>query len=364
MKSKIRIIYFLSGIKSGGVEQFLINYCSRLDKKEYELIVVYQHEPVQVCLNKLESAGCKAIRITARSENFLANIIDSYKIIKELQPDIVHSNMNLMNFCSNLPAKWLKVPVRISHSHIAEKNISLLYRLILSISRKLIKYSSNILFSCGKEASQYLYKTEKDVYMINNAIDIRMFENNNSFYDEYRKSNRVIIGHVGRFTKQKNHKRMINIFYEFMKLEPNSLLLLAGMGELEEEVKQQVKKLNIERNVVFLGAISDMSKFYNTIDLFLLPSLYEGFPVVALEVQAAGVKSLFSDTIDKKIKITNLVNFYSLKNNDKEWANEMERIIGSDVKDDYYKKLTNSGYNVDVEAKKLDELYKKFVNED
>ena len=97
---KIKILHFVSGLISGGVEQMLYNYCKFMDHEKYEFVIVYQHVPVLTCIEKMESIGCKTIRITARSENFIKNIKDSIDVIQSEKPDIVHAHMNLMNFCA------------------------------------------------------------------------------------------------------------------------------------------------------------------------------------------------------------------------------------------------------------------------
>lgn len=114
---KIKVMHFVAGLKSGGVEQMLCNYCAELNNGNcsYEFVVVYQHEAVESCKEKIEEAGCRTRRITARSENFVKNLIESYRLIKEEQPDIVHAHMNLVNFCALYPAKLSGIKVRISH---------------------------------------------------------------------------------------------------------------------------------------------------------------------------------------------------------------------------------------------------------
>ena len=179
MKNKITVMHFVSGFTSGGVEQMLYNYCRFMDKDKYEFIIVYQHEPVQDCLEKMESIPCRAIRITARNENFIKNITDAYKLMKKYKPDIVHAHMNLMNFCALLPAKFAGVKIRISHSHIAEKNKSVIYRVMAYICKKLNVWNATALMACGSEAGYYMYgknKMEKNqVLIIKNAIDLEYY---------------------------------------------------------------------------------------------------------------------------------------------------------------------------------------------
>lgn len=361
MNRKITIMHFVSGLVSGGVEQMLINYCSEMDKNQFEFIVVYQHEPVEVCIDKIKQAGCKTYRITGRNENFLKNIIDSYKIIKKYRPDIVYAHMNLMNFCATIPAAILKVSVRISHSHIAEKNKSILYKVMSFICKKLIAISSTTYFACGEDAGKYMYGKKK-FSVIRNAVDFNKYsKTKDNLRNELKIENKFVIGHVGRFTEQKNHKRLIDIFQSYLKINKNSVLLLAGTGELQTEIQEYVKRLHLEDKVYFLGVVYDMRLFYSTIDFFILPSLYEGFPVVALEVQVAGIWSVMSDKIDKKVQITELVSLLPLEKSDDEWAKAIHNILLNEHPTDNIKQLTEAGYDIVVEAKRLEKKYKSLI---
>ena len=177
---KIKVMHFVSGLVSGGVEQMLCNYCEELSNSEnYEFIVVYQHEAVNSCKEKIEDAGCRVKRITARSESFIKNIVESYLIIKEEKPDVVHAHMNLMNFCALYAAKCAGIKIRISHSHIAEKNKNLGFKIMALLCKKLCICSATMLLACGKEAGEYLYGEKRmksgRVKVVENAIDIRKY---------------------------------------------------------------------------------------------------------------------------------------------------------------------------------------------
>jgi len=158
---KIKILHFVSGLISGGVEQMLYNYCKFMDHEKYEFVIVYQHVPVLTCIEKMESIGCKTIRITARSENLIKNIKDSIDVIQSEKPDIVHAHMNLMNFCALYAAKKCGVKVRISHSHIAEKNKGIMFNMMANVFKQMcIKYATAY-FACGEEAGLYMYGKKK-----------------------------------------------------------------------------------------------------------------------------------------------------------------------------------------------------------
>lgn len=222
---KIKILHFVSGLISGGVEQMLYNYCKFMDHEKYEFVIVYQHVPVLTCIEKMESIGCKTIRITARSENFIKNIKDSIDVIQSEKPDIVHAHMNLMNFCALYAAKKCGVKVRISHSHIAEKNKGIMFNMMANVFKQMcIKYATAY-FACGEEAGLYMYGKKKmeagEVTIIQNAIDLQYFSKNKELNEHFRQTNNLngkfIVGHIGRFSQQKNHNKLIDIFNEILK---------------------------------------------------------------------------------------------------------------------------------------------------
>lgn len=362
--SKIKVLHFVAGLVSGGVEQMLCNYCGAMDNDKYEFVVVYQHEAVTSCKEKIEEVGCRTIRITARSENFFKNIVDSYNIIKQEQPDIVHAHMNLMNFCALFAAKIARVDVRISHSHIAEKNKSVVFKIMASVCKLLCTIAATDLMACGEEAGTYLYGKKrmkaKKVKIIENAVNLNYYNIDADERKKERSNNGLkdafVVGHVGRFSYQKNHEKLIQIFYELKKLKPEAVLMLVGTGELEDEVKSKVEKLNLTNSVIFYGTTKDMKKVYSLLDFFVLPSRYEGFPVVSVEIQAARIPALFSDAIAPTCKLTDLIEFVSLNESDEIWAKSILQFF--EKKHDADLTMLKEKYDVKENAKKLDNYYK------
>lgn len=360
---KVKVMHFVSGLVSGGVEEMLCNYCKHMDSEKYEFIVVYQHAPVDVCKKKIEASGCRTIRITARNENFFRNIIDSIEVIKSERPDIVHAHMNLMNFCALYAARRNKVSVRISHSHIAEKDKSFMFNIMAAICKKLCVNFSTALFTCGLEAGNYLYgkklMSTGQVRLVENAIDLTYFKRNEKvrkeIRDKYNLNSNFVVGHVGRFSHQKNHERLLKIFYELLKLKDDSILLLIGTGELFDDIKKQVGLLGIENKVIFLGTTDEMNKMYNMMDVFVLPSRFEGFPVVSIEVQAAELPAVFSDTIAPTCKITDSIEFMSLNQSDDEWAKKI-LFVAENKADSNLEKLYQK-FDIKMKALELNEYY-------
>ena len=161
--------------------------------------------------------------------------------------------------------------------------------------------------------------------LIPNAINMDKFKYSNAIRQEVRKelgiNNQLVIGNVGRFNLQKNHCFLLDIFNEIHEVFPNTLLLLVGNGELEKKIKEKIDELNLNSNVKLLGIRNDVDRIYQAMDLFVMPSLFEGLPLTGVEAQASKLKCFFSDVITREVAITDNVKFISLKLTAKEWAN-------------------------------------------
>ena len=234
-------------------------------------------------------------------------------LFRKNQYRIVHSNVNTLSVFPLYAAKKAGVPVRISHSHSTSNAREWKRNIIKNILRPFSKRYATDYFACSELAGRYLFgnKTfdQGKVKIIHNAIDLDKFK----FDPEARKKLRkeldidektIVIGHVGRFVKQKNHDFLIDVFNEYHAKTPDSKLLLIGTGPLEEKIKAKVKKLNLENSVLFLGQRNDTNKLYSVMDVFCLPSLYEGLPVVGVEAQAAGLLCIVSNKVSKETKVT------------------------------------------------------------
>ncbi len=224
-----------------------------------------------------------------------------------------------------------------------------------------MKYKSNVNFACSTEAGIYLFGKKRKFEFIPNAIDLEKFEYNEQTRKEIRKEldleGKLVIGNVGRFNLQKNHSFLLDIFNEIVKKNKDSILLLIGTGELEENIKQKIKELKLEKRVKLLGVRKDVNKLYQAMDIFLMPSLFEGLPLTGVEAQASKLKCYFADTITKEVIISNNVKFLSLKLTPEQWADKI-------VQDAKYERnnveILNQDFNIKILAKNMEEKYQKY----
>ena len=301
----------------------------------------------------------------------ITNFIKAYKqldnFFKSNKYDIIHCNMPNMAFIYFYFAKKYNIKVRILHSHQNKYSDNILHSIrnypLVAIGKKMATNS----IACSKLAGEFLFKNEK-FDILNNAIDVEKFIYNEQTRNKIRKElgiqNKFVIGHVGRLTAQKNQKFLIEIYNEIYKRNKESVLLIIGNGKLEQKLKEQVKKLHIENNVIFLNNINNVNEYYQAMDVFVMTSLYEGLPVVGIEAQTSGLKTFFSTNITKEASIDNkLTKFISLNCDVKYWATEILKCNNNYKREDMSKIVTEKGYNMKQQANKLMNLYKEYLRE-
>jgi len=253
----------------------------------------------------------------------------------------------------------------IAHSHNTDGNLNLknfLYKL-MSISTR---YIADYFFACSLAAGKDRYGKNivnnlDKFHILNNAIDTERFMFDLDLRAKVRNefnisSDKIVIGHIGRFQPQKNHSFLIDIFKCIVEKNNNSVLLLCGVGELKNEIYQKVKTLGIENNVIFLGLRPDIERVCQAFDIFLFPSLYEGLPVTLVEIQAAGVPCVISDVITKEVCITNIVKMISLNEDPEIWADEVLRYSDS-IKSDTSEQIKSAGFDIKETALWLQNFY-------
>ena len=223
----------------------------------------------------------------------------------------------------------------------------------------MIKKLATIFWACSKSAGKWLYGDKIKFDIINNAINVDKFKYNEIIRNNIRKNlkieNKFVIGHVGRFSEQKNHLYIINIFKEVLEKEKNAILLLIGSGNLLEECKRVAKDMNIDKNILFLGEKNNIQDYYQVMDIFILPSLFEGLPIVGIEAQANGLPCIFSNTITNEVKCNKNVEFIGINDNEiKTWRDEVLKLKQSGRNFD----LSNiKKYDIKQQTIKLEEKY-------
>lgn len=365
MQDPIRILQIVPNMQQGGLENFIMNIYRNIDKQKVQFDFLVHYQKRQFFDDEIVSMGGRIYRFSLRDNNNILKYIKElnkfYKIHKEYK--VIHCHMSSIGFINFLVAKKNGIKVRIAHSHnsLTDKSIKGVIKRIMMLP---YKYISTLNYACSKDAGKYLYGN-KEYIIIPNAIDTYKFKFSECKRNEYRKKLNIddkqfVIGHIGRFNIQKNHKFIINVFNEYLKINNKAILLLIGAGELLNEVKKLCKNLSIEKNVIFMNNIKNIYDYYNVMDLFILPSFFEGLPLVAIEAQANGLICLFSDNVTEETKVSDKVEYLKLDCNI--WVKKISEYAKKNQENriNSYKKILHSKFEIKKLAKKMETDYIHF----
>lgn len=364
-KSPVRVAQIIGKWVGGGVEAVVMNYYRNIDHQKIQFDFICDEDSTNIPYEEIENLGGKVILIPPY-QKVLKYHKELKRVLKEGKYKIVHSHINTLSVFSLFAAKCAGVPVRIAHSHSTTNKKEKKKNLIKQVLRPFSKLFATDYMCCSELAGRWLFGNKEydngNVYLLNNAIDLDKFKYDEEKRKEKRKElniedSTLVIGHVGRFVEQKNHRFLIDIFNEVHKQKENSILLLAGQGPLMEEMKEKVKTLGIEASVKFLGQRNDINELYQAFDIFCLPSLYEGLPVVGVEAQATGLLCILSDDMTKETKVLNTTRFMSLEKNAKEWASIILNNYNRFERTNAVEEITKNNFNIRNEAKNLENVY-------
>lgn len=366
----IRIPQIVGKWLGGGIEAVVISEYLAMDKSKIQFDFICDEDSTNIPYDLIEKNGGRVIIIPPYQKAFKYHK-ELKKVLKENNYKIVHSHISTMSVFSLFAAKCAGVPVRIAHSHSTTNKKEKKKNLMKQVLRPFSKVFATNYMCCSELAGRWLFGNKEydkgNVYLLNNAIDLDKFKYDEKLRKKKRKElgikdDTLVIGHIGRFVAQKNHTFLIDIFNEIYKKNNNSILLLAGQGPLMEDIKNKVKDLNLDDSVKFLGQRNDANELYQAFDVFLLPSLYEGLPVVGVEAQAAGLLCYLSDDMTKETKVLDITKFMSLNNTPEEWADNILDDIKKYKRIDTSKEMTAKNFNIKEEAKKLEEYYLNLYN--
>lgn len=363
----VNILEVLGQRPVGGVGSFLINYQSHFQGDEVHLdYLMFDDIATGAFDEKVREMGSNVFvlpRVTSMSIVKVIKELDHFFGSSSQKYKAIHLHAANMSFFVLPIARKYNIRYRIVHSHstVYSDNKMKAFRNMLLCSQ--LKKQANIYCACSKLAGEFLFGKEniEKVHIFNNAVDIEKFKYNESIRKKTRNSlcldDSFVIGHVGNFVEVKNHRFLVELFAEVKKKIPYAKLLLVGSGPLEVEIKQYCTALGIQDSVLFLGYRNDVPDLLQAMDVFVLPSLFEGLPVIGIEAQASGLPLIVSDSVTEELGVAN-VTFLPLNSGKTEWSNELLRIHAQRVDRTYsYNLLKERGFEISDAAKKLESFY-------
>ena len=359
-ENKIKVCHIVSGFDYGGVENVIYNYYKNINHNNFSNSIISHNKINKNNSDMFKNYNFKFYEVTPKSENMFKNFFQLMKIIHKINPDIIHVHMSESSFLALFIALLCGVKIRICHAHT---NVDLNSK-TGKIEKLFCNLFANEYFSCSYEAAKNLFNNRnmKKVVIIKNAFDIEKFDYNEKIRKELRKKYKVdndfVLGHVGRFSKEKNHKKVITVFRELLKRNNNAKLLLIGDGETKKDVINNI--LDIKEKVIIIDSTNEIEKYYQMIDALILPSLSEGLGIVIIEAQVSGLNCFVANNISKDVIQTDNVTFIDINRDDKVWADEISKV---DIKKrkSQLKRMLKSDYNLKNNERKLEEYYINYI---
>lgn len=356
----IRVLQVIHSMHLGGAENFIMNVYRSIDRSQiqFDFLVNCPGE----FDSEIENMGGKIWMIPY--VNKVGPMIYRLELknffSQHLDYQIVHSHLDMVSGEVIACAKKAGIKCCLTHSHNTDTTGNLAVKALKRFYQRKIGRYVDVRMACSEQAGKWLYG-DSDFVVVNNAIELDKF----AYRDEYRRAFRekygiseyaCVIGHVGRFSKVKNHVFLVRLFEEYVKQHKDAILLLCGDGEEKAAIQHMIEVSGIAEHVIFFDAATDVYQMYSVMDVFVFPSLFEGMSLALLEAQANGLPVVASDSIDPKSALTENVRFVSLQADQDLWAQEIEaaRLRG---RRDEKEKLIKAGFDIHTTAAMLQDYY-------
>ncbi len=364
MSKPIKVLQFSLSDNIGGIETLLRNLYKQFDHNEIQFDFVTTYD-CPVYKQEFLDSGAKVYKLPSQ-KNFIAYYYALKKLIKENDYHIIHVNKNSSaDITPFVIGHHLRVPMVIAHAHNTKSTAGVLADIVSFFNRgKMDRYMTTA-FASSEPAAEWMfgknYCRNHEVPILKNGIDISDFSFNPDKRSEIEKrlslSGKFVVGHVGKFSRRKNHDFLLDVFKIIHERQPNSVLMLVGTGPLMADVRQKAQKLGILDSVMFMGAQNNINEYYQAMDAFVLPSFAEDLPVAAIEAQASGLPLFVSDTIDSELEITDSIKWLSLSQPAEIWADMILNTCECFNRTNQDDALRAAGYDIKETAEKLKEIY-------
>lgn len=322
---KLRVLQIIPNFGVGGAEKLVLNYLKYFNKDTVQIKAISLYPNQDTVYDKYIRENKLDVIYLDKKAGFDFSMIRKIdKVIREFKPHIIHSHLYTMKYIILPGIKNKKIKKYHTIHTEPEKESGFLNRLCNRIAFKFFNF---VPIALTEEMANKVnsYYGVSNTLIFKNGIDLDNFRNIKETKEEIRNElgiskDAFVIGHVGRFIEAKNHNFLIEIFNRLLSLDSNSCLLLVGDGELRKNVEVKVKSMNLENKIKFLGIRKDINRILKAMDVFVFPSLYEGFPVTLIEAQAVGVRCVISDRIDKRTILSENTICVSLESSIDEWC--------------------------------------------
>lgn len=364
-----KICVFCETWESGGIESFLNNMISRMDRSGLEIHLVAARISESVFTSPLQTLGVRFIQLSGSPRRVFSNHRLFRQLLRREHYDLVHLNLfQGMSLCYARIAREEGIPVRIAHSHNTALRKSALRPLKLLLHRlyaERFAAEATAFWACSRPAAEFLFPERllqaRGFRFIPNGIDTERFALRPQRRDEVRRElgveNAFLLGSVGRLCYQKNQQFALEVFEHLLSLRPDSMLLLVGDGPDLDELRQRAAALHLSDRVIFYGTSSQVEELFWAMDAFIFPSRFEGLGIVAVEAQAAGLPALCSEHVPEEAAVTPLFRRAALTDGAAAWARILAE-LHPENRDNMASQVAAAGFDVRDVARLIENEYR------
>lgn len=356
----IRILQIVNIMDRAGLENVLMNYYRNIDRSTIQFDFLVHRDKKGAYDDEILSLGGK---IYHAPRLYPQNYVKYFQFMNDFfknHPEyvIVHSHIDALSSFPLYAAKKANIPVRIAHSHSSKLDHDLKYP-IKKIALMMINRVATNYFSCSNVAGKFMFGNSNFKIMYN-AIDLLKYQYNDSVRKKIRNQlklgDSLVVGHVGRFYYVKNQLFLLDVFKKINDCCEKSVLLLVGDGPDLKKIHKKIIELQLQDKILILSNRDDVNELYQAMDVFVMPSLFEGLPMVGVEAQASGLPCFFSGSISNEVLLTSNSQMISLKKESSVWS---DTILKSDLTRNTksYQELTAKGYDIQTQSTYMQEWY-------
>lgn len=363
----IRVLHIVTSMELGGIENFIMVNYRNIDRTRVQFDFLKHRDSHDFFDDEILSLGGRIYSVPPinplKQKQYNQAVSEFFNEHKQTY-SIVHSHINTYSAYPLRIAKDENIGVRIAHAHATTSKLDLKTPFRIYTKKIINKYVTDA-FACSNEAGKWLFGNSQYT-VIPNAIDSEMYlpkeEIRKEIREEFGFTENFVIGMVANFKAIKNHKFMIEVFSEVLKNIPDARLVLVGHGELKQDIEKMVAEMNISDKVLFTGLRKDVNRILQGLDVFVLPSVSEGFPISVLEAEAVGVPCILSTGVPDDVKLFEEMDTFFISTENKDiWVEKIASLQNATRKN-WAKEISKTQYDVKNNAKKLMEFYEsKYV---
>ena len=360
----IRVLQCVNNMHRAGLETMLMNYYRHMDRDEIQFDFLTHRPERSDYDDEIERLGGRVFYAPRLYPQNYAAYFSFMKVFFREHPEyrIVHAHIDAMSYLPLLAAKRAGVPIRIAHSHSTSIDRDLKYPIKQGF-RLLLPTAATHRFSCGQAAGEFLFRG-KNFKLIPNAVESEKYRPDLLLRARVRAelglTDKLVLGHVGRFSYPKNHEFLLDVFAAALRKDENVRLLLIGAGENEAAIREKVRRLSLTEKVLFLGSQAEVARFYQAMDVFVMPSRFEGVPLTGVEAQFAALPCVFSDRVPTEVAFTENCCFLPLAAGADMWA---DHVLAHAKDERTAVPLNGARYDIHAAADMLADTYRQLLSE-